>query len=125
MLDPAVSQATIASTICASGYASSIRPSVTRTEELKRAQVPAYGYGDCRLSDYAEDHVIALELGGAPSAPANPWPEPRSASYADDHLEDDLHARVCSKIVSLGAAQAQLLAAKTAHGYRRSASLTS
>jgi hypothetical protein len=48
---------------------------------------------------------------------------PRSPSYADDRLEDDLHARVRSGTLSIASAQAQLLAAKTAHGYRRDASV--
>jgi hypothetical protein len=36
----------------------------------------AYGLTGQRLSDYELDHLIPLELGGAPAEAANLWPEP-------------------------------------------------
>jgi len=54
-----------------------VRPPVQYTEELKRQQIRTFGYHDRRLSQYEEDHLIPLGLGGAPSDPRNLWPEPR------------------------------------------------
>lgn len=123
MLNPAVTQATIATTICATGYTTSIRPSSAVTDALKRRQLAGYGYADANAADYEEDHVIALELGGAPAAPSNLWPQPHASSGGDDTLENDLHTRVCAGRLDLVAAQAQILATKAAHGYRREASV--
>jgi hypothetical protein len=122
MLNPAVTQATIATTICLSGYTTTVRPPASVTEPIKRAQLAAYGYADTKLSDYEEDHAIAIEVGGAPASRTNLWPEPHSLSTADDKLEGALHDDVCSGRLTLAAAQARLLAAKTAHGFRRAAS---
>jgi len=95
-LNPAVTQATIKSTICVSGFTKTIRPPVSFTDRLKVHQIASYGYADHSPGSYEEDHVVALGLGGAPSAPVNLWPEPRTVSGGDDRLENDLHAKVCS-----------------------------
>ena len=44
---------------------------------LKRRQIAAYGYTDTDPRDYEEDHLIPLELGGAPGDPRNLWPQER------------------------------------------------
>ena len=112
--NPAVTQATIGRTICVSGYTTRIRPPESYTEVLKSEQIRQYGYSDRRLSDYEEDHLIPLELGGSPSSAKNLWPEPHDArlpdgtqagSYAKDGFENELHARVCDGSISLAAAQ--------------------
>jgi hypothetical protein len=98
--DPRVTQATIGSTICVSGYTATVRPPTTYTTPLKRQQIAEYGYSDTNLADYEEDHLIALEIGGAPRDPANLWPEPYTATAADgtpagarvkDRFENQLH----------------------------------
>lgn len=123
MLDPAVTQATIGATICLrGGYTASVRPPTTYTEGLKRHQITSYGYADRRLGSYEEDHVVSLELGGAPRAVANLFPEPHTVSSLDDTVEDDLHGRVCAGTLSLADARARIFAAKVAHGYDRSKS---
>ena len=109
-VNAAVTQQTIRSTICRTGYTSTIRPSSSYTTSLKVQQLDS-GYafhGDRSTHDYEEDHLIALELGGAPSNPRNLWPEP----YADsagartkDLVENELHDLVCAGQVSLRAAQ--------------------
>jgi hypothetical protein len=38
-----------------------------------------YGYTDHHLSDFEEDHLIPLELAGAPADIRNLWPEPHVA----------------------------------------------
>jgi len=77
-VNPAVSQANIGRTICVSGWTATIRPPSSFTTRLKVAQLTSgYTYkGDTSSRDYEEDHLISLELGGAPSAEANLWPEP-------------------------------------------------
>ena len=71
----------------------------------------ASGYtykGDTATGDYEEDHLISLELGGAPSAEANLWPEPYNApegARVKDHVENKLHALVCAGTISLATAQ--------------------
>src|ERR1039458_2059981 len=75
---PAVTQANIGRTICVSGYTATIRPDSSITTELKKEQLASgYAYkGDTAAGAYEEDHLISLEIGGAPSAEANLWPEP-------------------------------------------------
>jgi hypothetical protein len=102
--DPAVTQANLFSTICHSGYSEGVRPSESVTEPEKRASLAAYG--DRRpLHDYEYDHLVSLELGGAPNDPRNLWPEPGASPNPKDSLEDRLHARVCDGDIKLAAAQ--------------------
>jgi hypothetical protein len=116
-LNPAVTQVTIGSTICVSGWTATIRPSSSYTTRLKIAQIVAYGYSDTSTSAYEEDHLISLELGGAPSDPRNLWPEPYTMSLADgrptgartkDTFESRLKKEVCAGTISLAAAQADI-----------------
>lgn len=110
-LNPAVTQANLAATICRrGGYTRSIRPQEAYTERLKRQGIAQYGYTDRRLGDYEEDHLVSLELGGSPTSPQNLWPEPHHVmggwgSYAKDRLENRLHALVCSHRITLAQAQ--------------------
>jgi hypothetical protein len=53
-------------------------PRVSYTNALKIEQMPIYELGGSP-SLYEEDHLIPLELGGAPRNPKNLWPEPRRA----------------------------------------------
>jgi hypothetical protein len=68
-----------------------------------------YAYrGDVATGDYEEDHLISLELGGAPSDPRNLWPEPYNSpdgARVKDVIENKLHALVCSHTISLATAQ--------------------
>lgn len=116
--NPAVTQATIGSTICVSGWTATIRPPSSYTTGLKRSQILAYGYADRNLADYEEDHLISLEIGGAPRDPANLWPEPYTVSLSvgtpvgariKDQLENRLKSLVCSRSMTLATAQ-QLIA---------------
>src|SRR5207248_165128 len=60
-IDPAVTQATIGSTICRSGYTDTVRPPESQTETFKfDVAEPAYGQHDV----HGElDHLVPLELG--------------------------------------------------------------
>lgn len=117
-VNPAVTQATIHQTICVSGWTATVRPPASYTTALKREQIAAYGYADTSLASYEEDHLVPLEVGGAPADPANLWPEPYTVTLADgtpvgarvkDRLENDLHDEVCAGTLSLRDAQAEFL----------------
>lgn len=104
--------------LCPVAHTSTVRPPTTYTEPLKReelgliaapAGVPVYEVGVKTLGAYELDHLISLEIGGAPRSPANLWPEPweRDAQHPDgfaqpghgaqtkDKVENELHRRVC------------------------------
>jgi hypothetical protein len=122
-LNPAVTQASIGSTICRSGWTSSVRPPQSVTAPEKLASMGAYGDG--RLtSSFEYDHDVPLELGGAVNDPRNLWPEPdyptRSGFYLNpkDHLERALNRLVCGGQLSLAQAQ-RLIATDWASAYRR------
>ena len=104
MLNPAVTQATIRSTICARGWTRTVRPPTDYTNALKRKQLRQYGLRG-PPSAYQEDHLISLELGGDPTDPRNLWPEPYPRASDVDRIENDLNAQVCSGALSLAAAQ--------------------
>jgi hypothetical protein len=106
-LNPAVTQATVSSTICRSGYTRTIRPPESVTGAEKRASLAAYGdSGPLRAFEY--DHLVSLELGGAANDPRNLWPEPGATPNPKDGLENRLHAMVCSGRITLAAAQRQI-----------------
>src|SRR5215472_4340170 len=98
-LNPDVTQATIHSTICVAGWTRTIRPPVEYTNALKLQQMRRYG--ETRSpSRYQEDHLISLELGGAPRDPRNLWPEPYPRAAEVDKIENELNAKVCSGALS-------------------------
>ncbi len=103
-IDPRVTQENIDSTICVSGYTKTVRPSVSVTEPQKLESMKAYGFTDSP-SNYEFDHLIPLELGGAPDDMKNLWPEPHSSSFTKDAVENYLHAQVCSGNMKLETAQ--------------------
>ena len=106
VLNPDVTQANISATVCVKGWTRTIRPPTSYTNELKRRQMREYGVGGS-LSDYQEDHLISLSLGGHPTDPRNLWPEPNPRATEVDAIENDLHERVCSGALSLAEAQQQ------------------
>ena len=66
---------------------------------------------------YEEDHLISLELGGAPADPRNLWPEPYADSLPDwrstgaatkDGFETTLKDEVCAGTITLAQAQADI-----------------
>jgi hypothetical protein len=110
--NPDVTQSTIDSTICVSGWTSTIRPPTSYTNPLKVQGIKDYGYSDTSLADYEEDHFLPLELGGAPRDPKNLWPEPQSGtknSYSKDSVENAVKKAVCAGQATLSAAQHAML----------------
>lgn len=110
-------------TICKVGYTKTIRPSTSYTAPLERHQIDTYGYSDLDPSNYEEDHVISLELGGHPKNPANLYPEKHEYSRPDDILENELHRKVCQGDMTLMDAQKVILRTKIEHGYNREKSV--
>jgi hypothetical protein len=115
--DPSVTQANLATTICRPGHTKTVRPleSVTRPEKL--ASMRAYGDSGSPHA-YEYDHLISLELGGAPNDTRNLWPEPGASPNPKDRLENRLHRMVCDGAISLSAAQRQI-ATDWVRSYRR------
>jgi hypothetical protein len=104
VLNPDVTQANIRSTICRHGWTDTIRPPVEYTNALKGKQMRRYREKGS-LSDYQEDHLISLELGGSPTDPRNLWPEPYPRATEVDQIENELNADVCSGQLTLAEAQ--------------------
>jgi hypothetical protein len=115
VLNPDVTQATIAATICKRGWTRTIRPATAYTDALKRKQLREYRLAG-PLSGYQEDHLISLELGGHPTDPRNLWPEPYPRAARVDTIENALNAEVCGGSLSLDAAQRKESALKHAEG---------
>jgi hypothetical protein len=116
-LNPAVTQATIHTTICVSGWTATIRPPESFTDALKVKQIAQYAYIDTSTSDYEEDHLISLELGGAPADARNLWPEPYTDALSDgrstgartkDEFETKLKTEVCAGTITLAQGQADI-----------------
>jgi hypothetical protein len=120
-IDPRVTQANIASTICVEGYSERVRPPESVTEPIKYRQMAAYGLTGDRLRDYELDHLVALEIGGSPASVANLWPERHAGadgSYAKDRVENAAHRAVCDGSILLSAAQRSMARAWKALGAR-------
>ena len=115
VLNGAVTQATIRSTICRRGWTRTVRPPTDYTNALKRKQMRMYDeHGP--PSAYQEDHLISLELGGDPTDPRNLWPEPYPRASAVDRIENELNAQVCSGALALWDAQVREARLKHAQG---------
>jgi hypothetical protein len=115
VLNPDVMQATIGSTICVTGWTRTIRPPTEYTNALKRRQMRAYRETGA-ASDYQEDHLISLELGGHPTDPRNLWPEPYPRASQVDTIENDLNRQVCDGSLTLAEAQIKESALKHSQG---------
>jgi hypothetical protein len=71
----------------------------------------AYGVESQPPTDFELDHLISLELGGAPADVANLWPEPFSGAtnaHQKDAVENFLHDQVCRNAMPLADAQRQI-----------------
>jgi hypothetical protein len=109
-ISPAVTQDNIHSTICVSGYSTSVRPPESVTNKIKKERLVAYGDTDS-MSDYELDHLISLELGGCPDCVSNLWPEPYAnplGAHEKDKVENYLHKEVCDGTITLHDAQEEI-----------------
>lgn len=102
-INPAVTQATINSTICVSGWTKTVRPATSVTDRMKKQADLAYRMPTNEKGEY--DHLVSLELGGAPQDPRNLWVEPGKIPNPKDAVENKLSAAVCSGLIPLATAQ--------------------
>lgn len=113
VINPAVTQSNIKSTICVSGWTATIRPPVTYTTALKIKQMKQWNLSGA-TSAYEEDHLISLELGGNPTDPNNLWPQPYTTTPSDygaktkDSVENFLHKQICTGTITLAQAQKEI-----------------
>jgi hypothetical protein len=128
--NPNVSQTTIGQTICAAGWTGTVRPPESYTERIKHLEagsggavtyngttyeVHGFELADPFISHYELDHLIPLELGGAPADPRNLWMEPYEApkgsappgggSQTKDDVENAARSAVCAGRMPLADAQ--------------------
>ncbi|MBL7621456.1 MULTISPECIES: hypothetical protein [unclassified Frankia] len=107
-LNPAVTQATIGSTICKSGWTATIRPPTSYTNKIKSEAIAAYGaYAGTAMGSYELDHLISLEIGGSPTAVANLWPE-KGEHNDKDPVENAAKRAVCSGQMTLADVQEKI-----------------
>lgn len=103
--------------VCIRGRAKHVR---NVPESLKRSTYAEYGVRTHHRGQFEVDHLVPLELGGS-NAATNLWPEPAAPTpgfHEKDHLENALHALVCSGRMSLKRAQG-LIKRNWVSAYRR------
>jgi hypothetical protein len=114
-INPAVTQANIRKTICVHGWTKTVRPPESYTTALKVQQMRQYHLPGS-TSDYQEDHLISLEMGGSPTDPRNLWPEPYPRAAVVDKIENELNAKICSGKLTLAQARHEESTLKHEHG---------
>lgn len=93
--------------VCTPGYASRVRPRGEAWRTLKRALYARYGFARGHYG-YVADHIVPLELGGAPTDLQNLWLEPYDDAHAKDRVENELHILVCDGRMPLRDAQVRI-----------------
>ena len=110
-----VTQANVDKTICVRGWTKTVRPPTSYTNALKAQQMREYHLAGT-ASDYQEDHLISLEMGGNPTDPRNLWPEPYPRAAVVDKIENELNAKICSGKLTLAQARHEESTLKHEHG---------
>src|SRR2546422_7045009 len=103
-LNPQVTQANIASTICRPGWPRTIRPPISYTNALKLKQMKERHLPSAP-SSYEEDHFVPLELGGHPTNPLNLFPQLWAQARMKDKWENTFNRAVCALRMTLAVAQ--------------------
>jgi hypothetical protein len=109
-LNPAVTQTTIASTICVKGWTATVRPPWYMTSLIKLRMLKARGETWADRKKYELDHIIPLCLGGAPADASNLQLEPWSEARRKDRVEVQAMRCVCADKVTLEEARHDLAA---------------
>jgi len=110
-LNPDVTQANIQRTICSDAWLRATTPAADFLGRLERKQLSDEGQPGTP-ADYEEDHLVPVELGGAPKDARNLWPQPYESSGAryapagggaesKDKVERKLHDEVCAGKLTL------------------------
>jgi hypothetical protein len=112
-----VTQATIKSTICKSGWTKTIRPA---GELYECAQEGAAGALELRRPEplplRGGPPDLARASAARPRSHRNLWPEPWSQAHKSDPRENAWHKKVCNGTLTLRQARAQELAYERKHG---------
>jgi hypothetical protein len=83
-------------TVCQRGFAESVRhPYDTDWRRFRVEVFRAHGIAHDAWSSYTVDHLVPLELDGAPLDLRNVWPEPKAGAAEKDAVESALHEAVC------------------------------
>lgn len=115
-----VTQQTLRTTVCTTGWTAAHRPPSRETDRLKVAAMAAYDVPFADMSTTELDHDVPLELGGSNDA-TNLWPERSDQPghgfrNSKDGVENRLHDAVCAGRVPLSAARAAIAADWTSAG---------
>jgi hypothetical protein len=112
MTDPRVTQETIGQTICRRGWDASVRPPASETDAIKHKMLAQLPPGVREKSpNYELDHIIPLDLGGAPLDRRNLVLQPRRGpcnAKQRDELVRRLSIMVCAGDVTLTGAQHEI-----------------
>jgi hypothetical protein len=108
-LNPAVNQTNIHQTICVPGWTKSMRPPAQELRPIKDRLMAAIGATNAQL--YQLDHMVPLELGGAPLDERNFQLQLYGGecnARDKDRLEFELSRLVCAGELTLDAAQREI-----------------
>ena len=100
-VDLRVTQSTLQATICKFGYGVSLAKA---SSHVKNHVFAEYHVKQSKRGEYTLDRLIPVSLGGS-NVSDNFWPEPKGTVTKKNHVENSLHASVCSGGTSLRAAQ--------------------
>ena len=109
-INAAVTQETIATTICAPGWTKTIRPSARYTAAIKIKLIRELEIPEELLGDFKLDHRIPLALGGAPPEPRNLELQPWDEAGEKDRIETCLSRAVCVGTIPLDEARRRIWA---------------
>jgi hypothetical protein len=107
-LNPAVTQTTIASTICVKGWTATVRPPWYTTSLIKLRMLKARGETWADRKKYELDHIVPLCLGGAPADTSNLQLEPWTEARRKDRVEVQAMRCVCAGKATLEEARHDL-----------------
>jgi hypothetical protein len=94
-----VTQGSMATTICVSGWTATVRPSTSFTQALKRLMMSRAGMDPKDAVKYELDHFVPLALGGHPGSEDNLWLPRWDGAWnarVKDRLERRLQVVVCA-----------------------------
>ncbi|HXW22413.1 MAG TPA: hypothetical protein VEK14_05850 [Rhodomicrobium sp.] len=107
-LNSAVTQETIATTICVIGWTKGVRPPASFTNRIKRKLIKELELPEELITDFELDHRIPLALGGAPSESRNLELQPWDEAGEKDAVETCLSRAVCSGRIGLDEARQRI-----------------
>jgi hypothetical protein len=95
-LNPGVTQDSIRETVCLAEWIPKQQPPMSYLAELKATQVTAL-HLEGPASDYAEDHLVPLCVGGHPTDPRNLWPQRVEGDW-NFKVKNQFEAAVCTRL---------------------------